>query len=46
VQFQVLNPLTGEILQSPAMKPDERLSLPQGPGGLILTGRILDADGR
>lgn len=42
LQFEVFDPLTGEIVQSAELKKNERVRLPQGPGGLIIKGRIFD----
>lgn len=41
LRFTAYNPLTGDELKSGVMQPGERLTLPQGPGGLIVIGRIL-----
>jgi hypothetical protein len=40
LQFDAYDPLTGEVLKSAAMKSGERLTLPAGPGALLIIGRI------
>lgn len=40
VRFEVFDPLTGKVLLTAEMKAGEQLRLPQGPGGLIIRGRI------
>ncbi len=41
VQFEAFDPLTGKVIQSATMKTGERLTLPAGPGALLLKGRTL-----
>lgn len=40
LQFEATDPLTGKKIHSAQMKTGERLTLPPGPGGLILKGRV------
>lgn len=42
VRFQVLNPLTGEVVSDLTLKAGDRFGLPQGPGAYILKGTFLD----
>jgi hypothetical protein len=50
LEFIAHDPLTGEVLKAATMKPGDRLTLPAGPGALIITGRIpaesANGDGR
>lgn len=41
VRFRVCDPLTGKTLQSLTMQANERRTLPQGPGALLLVGQTL-----
>lgn len=41
LRFTAHDPLTGEALMSATMRPGERLTLPAGPGALLVLGRIL-----
>jgi hypothetical protein len=45
VQFTTHDPLTGEELKSATMQSGERLTLPSGPGALLILGRILSMEG-
>ena len=40
LEFEAIDPLTGKSLRSARLKSGERLVLPAGPGGLIVTGRV------
>ena len=40
LEFKAIDPLTGTILQSAKMKVGERVTLPAGPGALVLTGAV------
>ena len=44
LRFTAHDPLTGEALVTATMRPGERLTLPTGPGALIITGQILPPD--
>jgi hypothetical protein len=44
LQLTAYDPLTGEILKSATMQSGKRLTLPSGPGGLLIVGRILQTD--
>jgi hypothetical protein len=46
LQFSACDPLTGERLQSATMQAGEQLTLPAGPGALIVLGSVLPADGK
>jgi hypothetical protein len=46
VQFTAHDPLTGKVLKSATLRPGERLTLPPGPGALLILGRILPADAK
>lgn len=46
VEFSAHDPLTGTVLVSAKMKPGERLTLPSGPGALLLLGNVLEMPGR
>jgi hypothetical protein len=37
-RFQVLNPLTGEVVSRHELKPRDRFTLPEGPGAYVLRG--------
>jgi hypothetical protein len=41
LEFSAHHPISGEVLRKAAMRKGERLTLPQGPGGLIIVGRIV-----
>jgi hypothetical protein len=41
LRFKVLDPLTGDVLTTAALKAGEQLRLPQGPGGQIIEGHIV-----
>jgi hypothetical protein len=41
VEFTAHDPLTGEALKSATMQPRERSTLPAGPGGVLILGRVL-----
>lgn len=43
--FTALDPLTGETLHSAKMRRGEQLTLPSGPGALLILGHILQTDG-
>ncbi len=43
LRFQVINPLTGVTITNLTMTANQRFSLSQGPGALILKGRVLVA---
>ena len=45
VELIAHDPLTGEALRSASMQSGERLTLPSGPGALLILGRILPMDG-
>ena len=45
LEFIAYNPLTGEELVSATMRAGDRLTLPSGPGALLIRGRILPAAG-
>ncbi len=40
LQFEAIDPLTGNIVRSAKMKAGERIVLPAGAGGLIVMGRV------
>ena len=40
LEFTAHNPLSGEVLLSATMRPGEQLTLPQGPGALIILGNV------
>ena len=40
LQFEAIDPLTGNIVRSAKMKAGERIVLPAGAGGLIVVGRV------
>lgn len=42
MRFEAFNPLTGKSLVTTALDTGEQLVLPAGPGGLIITGRIVE----
>jgi hypothetical protein len=42
LRFTAQDPLTGEALKTATMKRGERLKLPAGPGGLLITGQVLE----
>jgi hypothetical protein len=42
MQFTVYNPLTGKSLKNATIRKGGRLTLPAGPGGLIIVGRITE----
>jgi len=46
LQFVAHDPLTGEALKSATMQAGERLTLPAGPGALLILGRILTPDAK
>lgn len=41
LSFNAYDPLTGDVLKSAAMRSGDRLTLPSGPGALIVVGQIL-----
>jgi hypothetical protein len=41
MRFRVFNPVTGKAVRSVALKPGERVRLPQGPGAYLLVGSIV-----
>jgi hypothetical protein len=43
LQFDAFDPLSGEVIKSATMKSGDEITLPAGPGGLILKGRVLPA---
>ena len=45
VEFTAHDPLTGEAVKKASLKRGERVTLPQGPGGLLVIGRTLGGDG-
>jgi hypothetical protein len=45
LEFTAYDPLSGETLKSAKIRPGERLTLPAGPGGLIILGRALSTTG-
>ena len=46
LEFTAYDPLTGEELESATMQAGDRITLPSGPGALLLRGRILPAVGK
>jgi len=46
VRFTVYNPLTGATIKATKMKPKERLTLPAGPGALLIMGQMTEAGAR
>jgi len=46
LRFTAYNPLTGAVVKSATMQSGERLTLPAGPGGLLILGRILPAEAK
>jgi hypothetical protein len=44
LQFSAYDPLSGELLKAATMRPGERMTLPSGPGALLILGRILPTD--
>jgi hypothetical protein len=44
LQITAHDPLTGEPVKSATMRQGDRLTLPQGPGALIILGRVLKND--
>jgi pectate lyase len=44
LQFEVFNPLTGEVTTNLTLSARNRITLPQGPGAFILKGTFLRAD--
>jgi hypothetical protein len=46
LRFTAHDPLTGEALKTATMKRGEWLTLPAGPGALLILGRTLPADAR
>jgi hypothetical protein len=46
LKFTAHDPLTGEALKTATMRPGERVTLPAGPGGLLILGRTLPRDAR
>lgn len=42
VQFEVFNPLTGEVVSNLTLNVGSQVTLPQGPGAWILKGNFLD----
>jgi hypothetical protein len=40
LEFEAIDPVTGKSVRSAQIKSGERLGLPAGPGGLIVTGRV------
>jgi hypothetical protein len=46
MEFSAHDPLTGESLKSATLRPGERLTLPHGPGALLILGRVLPTDAR
>ena len=44
VQFQVYNPLTGEVVSNLTLDAASRVTLPRGPGAWILKGSFLDVN--
>ena len=45
LQFTAYDPLTGAEVNKATMRPGERLTLPAGPGALVILGRMLGLDG-
>lgn len=43
MRFTAHDPLTGEAVRTVALRPGERVTLPAGPGALVITGRIVTA---
>jgi hypothetical protein len=45
LEFSAYDPLTGDMLKSATMRSGELVTLPAGPGGLLIMGRYLPATG-
>jgi hypothetical protein len=43
LDIKVYDPLNGMELQSHRLKVGERVTLPKGPGGLIILGLVMDS---
>jgi hypothetical protein len=44
LKFTAHDPLTGEMMKAAALRVGERVTLPQGPGALLILGRTLTTD--
>ena len=45
LEFTAHDPLTGEVVKAAAMRRGERVTLPAGPGALLVLGRVRPAEG-